>query len=171
MNMFLLLFIVFPLLEIAGFVVIGGEIGLGATLLWLLASAALGVSVLRGQGGVWARVHTGDDDLFVIESMFDAACLLAAGLLLVFPGFVSDVVALPLLIPPLRRLIFRHIQKKPDGFIRRHARFTRTSRHGSAHTEMTVIEADYNEIDPFPPSPENGTQQLPPQNHDRPHSL
>lgn len=164
MNMFLLLFILFPVLEIAGFVVIGGEIGLGATLIWLIASGALGVSVLRGHGDIWARIQTTDDDLFVIEGMFDAVCLLAAGLLLVFPGFVSDFIALPLLVPPLRRLIFRHIQKRPDGFIRRHARFTRTSRHGGVHTETTIIEADYSEIDPAAAKPENNTPQLPPQN-------
>ncbi|MFN7114542.1 MAG: FxsA family protein [Alphaproteobacteria bacterium] len=162
MNIFLLLFILFPLFEIAGFVVIGGEIGLGNTLLWLMASAGLGIWVLRGQGDVWARVQTVDDDLFVIEGMFDALCMLAAGLLLLFPGFISDFIALPLLVPPLRRLIFRHIQKRPDGFIRRHARFSHTTRHGSTGAETTVIEAEYSEIDPPPPS--SDAPRLPPQN-------
>lgn len=165
MNIFLLLFIFFPIFEIAGFVVIGGEIGLGSTLLWLMASAALGVWVLRGQGGIWSRVQTADDDLFVIEGMFDAVCLLAAGLLLIFPGFISDFIALPLLLPALRRLIFAHIQKRPDGFIRRHARFTQTSRHGGASPETTIIEAEYTEIDPAAHRPDRGAPTLPPQNH------
>ncbi|MDP2206458.1 MAG: FxsA family protein [Alphaproteobacteria bacterium] len=164
MNIFLLLFIFFPLFEIAGFVVIGGEIGLGSTLLWLMASAALGIWVLRGQGGIWARVQTADDDLFVVEGMFDALCLLAAGLLLIFPGFISDFIALPLLVPPLRRLIFRHIQKRPDGFIRRHARFTNTTRHGGSNTQTTIIEAEYSEIDPVPTQVDNSAPTLPPQN-------
>lgn len=149
MNIFLLLFIALPLLEIAGFVVIGGAIGLGMTMLWLIGSVMLGFSVLRGQGGVWSRVQTADDDLFMIEGMFDAVCLLLAGLLLIFPGFVSDFLALPLLVPQLRRLLFRQIQNKPDGFIRRHARFTQTTRHGStAESTSTVIDAEYTEVDP-----------------------
>jgi UPF0716 protein FxsA len=164
MNIFLLLFILFPIFEIAGFVVIGGEIGLGSTLLWLMASAALGIWVLRGQGGIWSRVQTADDDLFVMEGMFDAACLLAAGLLLIFPGFISDFIALPLLLPALRRLIFGHIQKRPDGFIRRHARFTQGSRHGSTGAETTIIEAEYSEIDPAAHRPNRTPPTLPPQN-------
>jgi len=163
MNIFLTLLVLLPLFEIAGFVVIGGEIGLGTTLLWLLGSAALGVWVLRGQGGIWSRVQTADDDLFVVEGMFDALCVLAAGLLLVFPGFISDFLALPLLLPPVRRLIFRQIQKSPDGFIRRNVRFSQTTRHGGT-TETTIIEAEYSEIDPAAPPPDNGNYRLPPQN-------
>lgn len=167
MNIFLTLLVLLPLFEIAGFVVIGGEIGLGATLLWLIGSAMLGVWVLRGQGGIWSRVQTADDDLFVVEGMFGALCLLAGGLLLIFPGFISDFIALPLLVPPLRRLIFRHIQKSPDGFIRRNVRFTRTSRHGGSASETTIIEAEYSEIDPAAPQADKGDSKnrpLPPQN-------
>jgi len=164
MNIFLTLLILLPLFEIAGFVVIGGEIGLGATLLWLIGSAALGVWVLRGQGGIWSRVQTADDDLFVVEGMFGALCLLAAGLLLIFPGFISDFIALPLLVPPLRRLIFGQIQKSPDGFIRRNVRFHQTTRHGGNATETTIIEAEYSEIDPATTQTDNGNPRLPPQN-------
>ena len=122
MNIFFYIFVLLPLLEIAGFIVIGGKIGLGASLLWLIGAGMLGSWVLRGRGGIWARVQTADDDLFMVEGMFDALCLLVAGLLLVFPGFISDFLALPLLVPAVRGLIFRRLQKNPDGIIRRHVR-------------------------------------------------
>lgn len=147
MNIFFSVLIFLPLIEIAGFVVIGGKIGLGATLLWLIGAGMLGTYILRGQGGVWSRVQTADDDLFVIEGMFDAVCLLAAGLLLIFPGFISDIIALPLLVPQLRRLIFKQLQKNPNGYIRRNARFHRTSRHGGQTSQTsTIIDAEYTEI-------------------------
>lgn len=152
MNIFFTLLIFLPLIEIAGFIVIGGEIGLGASLLWLIGAGMLGSYILRGQGGVWARVQTADDDLFVIEGMFDAVSLLLAGILLVFPGFISDIVALPLLAPQIRHLIFQRLQKNPNGFVRRHAKFNNTSRHGGQETrESAVIEAEYTEIDPAQP--------------------
>lgn len=152
MNIFFYIFVLLPLLEIAGFIVIGGKIGLGASLLWLIGAGMLGSWVLRGRGGIWARVQTADDDLFMVEGMFDALCLLVAGLLLVFPGFISDFLALPLLVPAVRGLIFRRLQKNPDGIIRRHVRFSHTTRHGGGERQSTVIEAEYTEIDPAPPA-------------------
>lgn len=168
MNIFFKLFLLLPLIEIIGFIAIGGEIGLGLSLLWLMGAAALGTYVLRGHGGIWSRVQTADDDLFVVEGMFDAVCLLLAGLLLIFPGFISDFLALPLLAPHLRRLFFQRMQKNPDGFIRRHARFNQKTRHGSGMgEETTIIEAEYTEIDPAAPAhstrPPEPPQHLPPQ--------
>ena len=166
MNIFFTLLIFLPLIEIAGFIVIGGEIGLGASLLWLIGAGMLGTYILRGQGGIWSRVQTADDDLFVIEGMFDAVSLLLAGILLVFPGFISDIIALPLLVPQVRHLIFKRLQKNPNGFVRRHARFNNTSRHGGQETrESAVIEAEYTEIDPAQAPQNHGqngqTGQLP----------
>lgn len=158
MNTFFTLLIFLPLIEIAGFIVIGGEIGLGASILWLIGAGMLGSYILRRQGGVWSRVQTADNDLFVIEGMFDAVSLLLAGILLVFPGFVSDIVALPLLAPQIRHLIFKRLQKNPNGFVRRHAKFSSASRHGGQEArESTVIEAEYTEIDPA--QPPNGRGQ------------
>lgn len=163
MNIFFKLFLLLPLIEIIGFIAIGGKIGLGWSLLWLIGAAVLGTYVLRGQGGVWSRVQTADDDLFVVEGMFDAVCLLLAGLLLIFPGFISDFMALALLAPQLRHLFFQRLQKNPDGFIRRHARFNQKTRHGGMTQETTIIEAEYTEIDPAH-RPSEPPQSLPPQN-------
>ncbi len=164
MNIFFTLLIFLPLIEIVGFIVIGGEIGLGASLLWLIGAGMLGTYILRGQGSIWSRVQTADDDLFVIEGMFDAVSLLLAGILLVFPGFISDLIALPLLAPHIRQLLFKRLQKNPNGFIRRHARFSGQSRHGGqSPRESTVIEAEYTEIDPAqaPKAPKGTHGELP----------
>ena len=47
---FLIPFVLLPILEIALFVQIGGAIGVGATILWVLASAVIGIWVMRRQG-------------------------------------------------------------------------------------------------------------------------
>lgn len=94
-----------PLLEIAGFVVVGGRIGLGPTLLLVVASAIIGLAILRRQGfqaltKLRQRNLPGD---LPAERFFDTAMVLLAGLLLIVPGFVADVVAMVLLIPFVRK--------------------------------------------------------------------
>ncbi len=114
--MFLLSLIIFlPVLEIIGFVVIGGRIGLGWTLLWLMADVAAGFALLRTINTRPLRAaRLPDDPDAALEDMFDGFCILAGALLLIFPGFVSDFLALPLLIPPVRRLLFLYL-KRHDG--------------------------------------------------------
>ncbi len=41
-----------------------------------------------------------------MRELFDAACLALAGVLLILPGFLSDLMALLLLIPPVRGLLY-----------------------------------------------------------------
>ncbi|GAB4268525.1 MAG: FxsA family protein [Pararhodobacter sp.] len=105
----LLLFILLPLIEIALFIVVGAQIGVGATLALIVLSALLGVSILRGQqaralqmmqGGM--RIARG---MFLAQGAFRAM----AGLLLILPGFLTDMIGLVLLIPPVQRAIVRII--------------------------------------------------------------
>ncbi|MDE2336501.1 MAG: FxsA family protein [Alphaproteobacteria bacterium] len=117
--MFLLPLIIFlPFLEIVGFVVIGGRIGLGWSLLWLLADVIAGLMLLRTMGGRRRRAeqNPADPDAAALEDMFDGVCRVAGALLLIFPGFVSDFLAIPLLVPPLRRLLFLYL-KRHDGVL------------------------------------------------------
>lgn len=96
-----------PLLEIAGFIVIGGRIGLLPSFAWLLVAGIAGVAIMRHAGlramvGLDRAAAAGETPL---PEMVKAACLLVGGLLLAIPGFVTDVLALPLLLPGLRGLI------------------------------------------------------------------
>ncbi|MFD1329799.1 FxsA family protein [Mycoplana ramosa] len=94
-----------PLLEIAGFIVVGRRIGLGPTLLLVVASAMIGLALLRRQGFqalAKLRQRRLPQDL-PAERFFDTAIVLLAGLLLIVPGFVTDVIALLLLVPFIRQ--------------------------------------------------------------------
>lgn len=103
------LFVGVPLLEIAVFVAVGGEIGLWPTLGAVIATALAGSVLLRVQGLSTlyrAREHLERGELPVRE-LFDGVCLVFAGALLLTPGFVTDGVGLLLFLPPFRAAIRR----------------------------------------------------------------
>lgn len=98
------LFIAVPLVEIAVFIQVGGLIGLWPTVALVLLTAVVGTSLLRAQGlatlgRAQASLARGEMPL---REVFDGACLLVAGVLLLTPGFVTDAVGLLLFLPPVR---------------------------------------------------------------------
>ena len=132
-----------PIAEIAGFVVIGGRIGVLATLAWVFLAAGLGLAIIRLQGMATAlqvRAALARDEL-PGRALFDGACVALAGLLLMIPGFVSDAVAILLLLPPLRSLAFRLIARRFAPHLRVDITGTGERRRG------VIIEGEYQEID------------------------
>lgn len=105
--LFRVLFVVtlLPLAEYALLVWISETIGFTLTLLALLSSGALGAWFVRRQG-LWAwnrilgQVRRGEP---VGESIFDGVLILLAGVLLIMPGILSDVVGGALLFAKVRR--------------------------------------------------------------------
>jgi UPF0716 protein FxsA len=97
------LFIVAPLAEIASIVVVAEFAGWW-TLLALAASAVLGSYVLRLTGRGWMRSLRREGPP-AGRTAGDSALLFAAGLLLISPGFLSDIVGLLLLLPFVRVLL------------------------------------------------------------------
>lgn len=108
--LFLMIFL--PLLEIAGLIVIGGKIGVGLSLLWVIAATIAGFYFLAAMGTqtLQKAKKSVDADIYPFEEMFDGFCILLGALLLIFPGFISDFLALPLLAAPVRRAIFRFLK-------------------------------------------------------------
>lgn len=110
MPVFVLL-LVMMLAEIAVIVAVGQAIGALVTILLLIAVSVVGVAMLRRQGMrtlasfADAVRNRRDPQPEMVEGMLVGA---AAGLVL-FPGFVSDVLALFLLFPPTRALVRRRI--------------------------------------------------------------
>lgn len=107
--MLFLLLLAIPVAEIAVFIQVGSLIGVGATLLLVLASAVFGIWLVRTQGfaaatRVQAMISQGESPAL---GMLEGLALLAAGVLLLIPGFVTDLAAFVLLIPPLRRGIIQ----------------------------------------------------------------
>lgn len=106
---FFALFILLPLAEIAGFVLLGGLIGLPATMAVVIGTALLGASLFRLQGvETWRRAEEamkrGEPP---VAEMFAGVLLFVAAVLLILPGFLTDAAGLLLLVPPLRMAVAR----------------------------------------------------------------
>ena len=101
----LLLIIGLPLVEVAGFAVVGGRIGAAATVALTAATAVAGLCVVRWQGLGLARRFAAAfarDEAPVAEAV-EGLALAVAGVLLLLPGFAGDLVGAALLVPPVRR--------------------------------------------------------------------
>lgn len=109
-----LLLLMLPFLEIAGFVVVGRQIGVLATLCLVVASGLLGAILLRVQGfGIMSRIRreldAGNDPG---RELANGAMVLVAAILLIIPGFVTDIAGLLLFLPPVRELAWRFLRER-----------------------------------------------------------
>ena len=118
MALLVALFIVVPIVELWLIIEIGGLIGVGPTLVLLLADAVLGSLLLRHQGGgAWRRFNQAiAERRFPGREVADGLMIAVGGTLLLTPGFITDVVGLFLLIPPTRAIARRLLR---GIFIRR----------------------------------------------------
>ncbi len=113
MNTVLLLIIIIPLVEIYLFIKIGSQIGAFNTISLILITALLGVWYARYEG--FNTLKSGISQLMKNEipiyEILSGAALAFAALLLILPGFATDLVGLLLIIPITRKLFFKNIQK------------------------------------------------------------
>jgi len=137
----LLAAIALPFLEIATFIKVGEWIGIPSTIALIILSAVVGLGIIRWQG--LSLLTRAQDSLrqnaVPVSSVVHGVFLLVSGILLAIPGFLTDIVAFVLLIPPLRSIIARFL----FGRLRRSSRF-------SVHVGGTGAGGDPN---PFPTGP------------------
>lgn len=107
---YLLLFILIPIFEVAAFIQIGSLVGVLPTLLLCVVTAMLGAALIRYQG--MQTIYNAQKNLETgkvpIQEIVDGLCLLLAGAFLLTPGFVTDTIGFCLLVPPIRFLIRRY---------------------------------------------------------------
>jgi UPF0716 protein FxsA len=133
----------FPMIEIAGFVIIGPYFGVAGTLEFVLASALLGIVLLRREGvGMIARLRKGLGG-GALPAAIDGLGRMIAALLLIVPGFVSSAVGLLLLVPAIRHAAGISIGRR---FTRAGGRVYAARSAPQPATRGTVIDADYQEI-------------------------
>jgi UPF0716 protein FxsA len=107
-------FVLFPLIEIAVLVFVGQQIG---------ALNTIGVLVLVSLVGAWLARHEGffvlrrireqiDAGRVPADELLDGALVLAGGMLLLLPGFVSDAIGLLVLFPPTRAFLRRLVRRR-----------------------------------------------------------
>ncbi|MBB3594720.1 UPF0716 protein FxsA [Rhizobium sp. BK529] len=103
-----------PLAEIAGFVIVGRAVGLAATLALVVLGFVVGSFLLRRQGiGILRRMSAeGRTGAMPGRELLNPAMNVIAALLFIIPGFLSDILAILLLIPQVRNLLWRSIAKR-----------------------------------------------------------
>jgi len=130
-----LLFALFVLLELAGLILVGKFIGVLPTIGLVILTMVIGFFILRQQ------------KLTALEPMMKAMqsgqplttlpnvnfCTMIAGILLIIPGFISDLVGLCLLLPWAQKKIFSKYMSV----------LTRRSSVKSSPGHATVIQGDF----------------------------
>lgn len=107
----LIAFIAVPMIEIALFIQVGGFIGLWPTLLIVVLTALAGTYLVRSQGQLaLSEVKTSFSDMRdPTEPLVHGAMILFSGALLLTPGFFTDAVGFALLVPAVRKAVFKAI--------------------------------------------------------------
>ena len=114
MNAILLLIILIPVIEIYLFIEIGGKIGALYTISLIFVTAFLGVFYARYEG--FNTLRSGLSQMMKNElpiyEIISGGALAFAALLLIIPGFATDLIGLILIFPPSRKLILKSFSKK-----------------------------------------------------------
>ena len=114
MNTLLLIILFVPLIEIYLFIQIGGQIGAFNTILIILLTAVVGIYFVRMQG--LNNLRSGVTQIYrnklPVYELISGAALAIAALLLIIPGFATDIIGFLLILPVTRNLIFKQLGKK-----------------------------------------------------------
>lgn len=105
--------IVLTILEIALFIALGNQVGILTTLLIIVGTGALGIFLARKEGfqavrNLQASLQAGQAPG---PAALDAACVLIGGLILILPGFLTDIIGLVFVLPFTRKLVQKVMYK------------------------------------------------------------
>ena len=175
MRFALLLFMIgLPLLELALLIKIGQKIGTWPAIMIVAGTALLGLAILQYQG--LAAIRRGMKNFTSGEppvvAVMDTALLIAAGVLLIAPGVITDTMGLLLLIPPIRSFAASSLLRRmtgglfggpaPAGNGRRQTGAPeaedRAPRRPQASGPGPVIEGEFERIDEKPIKPGSGSR-------------
>jgi UPF0716 protein FxsA len=154
-----LLFVSWPIAEIAVFVKMGHAIGWAGAILLTIVTAVLGGYLMQIQGiaAMNRLLESADKGEPPVGPVLDGIGIFTAGVLLLLPGFLTDVAGLLLFIPPLRRRLISWVLTRPgrqagrqtagrpgsDGFKPRPGQGQRGFRRSE-----NVVDAEFETVEP-----------------------
>ena len=111
-----LAFTLIPVAEIYLIVKLGGILGALNTVIVIIVTGFLGASLARLQGlETMRRVQQSlQQGIMPAEELIDALLIFVAGIVLLTPGFLTDIAGLALLFPPSRTRLKRFLRRKFD---------------------------------------------------------
>ena len=137
MNTAILLIIGIPLIEIYLFIKVGSQIGALNTILLIATTAVAGIWYARYEG--FNTLRSGMSQLVKNElplyEIVSGAAIAFAALLLILPGFATDIICILLIFPVTRKIILSKYSKKNN------------SNKKSNIKEKNYIEGEYEDIE------------------------
>ncbi len=134
MNTALLLIILIPVLEIYLFIKIGSQIGAFTTISLIFITAIIGIYYARYEG--LNTLKSGISQLYKnqmpLYELMSGAALAIAALLLILPGFATDLFGFLIIFPLTRKIIFQFFAQK---------------RKNELHVKDDLIEGEYEDKD------------------------
>ena len=131
-----------PVLEILLFVKIGSLIGVFGTLATIIITAILGIILIKNSGvsNIFRPRDILSQQNIPLSNFLRAIFYIISGILLIIPGYISDIIGLLLLIPLVRRMV-----KSLPLFNIFFGEFNNNKQQKRANKNNT-IEGVYNEI-------------------------
>ena len=114
MNSVILLILLVPIIEIYLFIKIGSQIGAFNTISLIFISAIVGLYYAKYEGlnTLRSAIKQIVQNEIPIYEIISGAVLTFAALLMILPGFLTDVVGLLIIFPWTRKILLRKISKK-----------------------------------------------------------
>ena len=137
MNTAIIIFLGIPLIEIYLFIKVGSQIGALNTILLILTTAIVGIWYARYEG--FNTLRSGMSQLVKNEiplyEIVSGAAIAFAALLLILPGFATDIIGILLVFPVTRKITLSRYSKK------------HSSKRKSSDKNKNLIEGEFEDID------------------------
>jgi UPF0716 protein FxsA len=136
MNSILLLIILIPVVEIYLFIKIGAQIGAITTIILIFITAFVGIYYAKYEGlntlkSGFAQLSRNETPKY---EMVSGAAIAIAALLLIIPGFATDIIGFLIIFPTTRKFFFNKFFKKFDS--------RNTKKNNFIDSEFEDIESD-----------------------------
>ena len=114
MNPILLTIILVPVIEIYLLIKIGSQIGAISTIILIFTTAIIGIYYAKYEGlnTLKSAIKQTVQNKIPIYEIVSGAALAFASLLLILPGFLTDIIGLFIIFPWTRKMFFKKISKK-----------------------------------------------------------
>lgn len=150
MRIWALLFLLFPLIELAVLIRVGAAIGVLPTLLLIVAGILLGGFLLRFAGlatALKARERLARGELPERE-MLEGLLMAVGGGLLILPGFISDLLGLLCALPLTRRVLIEKIRRRSEDWTSHRRAFSdERATHSQPNDRHQVLEGEFERKD------------------------
>jgi UPF0716 protein FxsA len=115
-GVLVLLFLVVPLVELYVIIQVGQAFGALNTIALLIIISAVGGWLVKREGmSVWRRFQTQVESGQVPgREIADGVMILFAGALLMSPGFLTDLLGISLLLPPVRAVVRTAVMRRAE---------------------------------------------------------